>query len=250
MLAAKTVEEFTIENRDKEDSWPGEPEAARQKHEEERPQGQDHAEGQGRQVCRGEVGVMLLFDYGPDEVKEFHTLRHPVVMDGKPYLVPMTLRIANDFVEANHRHNGRTARDGGKWSCGVGCSGLLVGVAIVGNPLSATLMDGWTAEVLRVCTITDSPKGTCSMLYAACWRAWQAMGGGRIITYTLKSESGASLRGAGWRIVGETKPVKDGWRKNDHLNGKRTHSLVMLERKYRWQKDDGRYADDSKESEE
>jgi len=156
----------------------------------------------------------------------------------KPYLVPMTLRKANDFVAAHHRHNGRTARNGGKWSCGLACKGQLVGVAIVGNPLSATLMDGWTAEVLRVCTVPEAPKGACSMLYQACWRAWRAMGGQRLITYTLQTESGASLRGAGWRVVGQTKPVKDGWRKDDHLNERRTHSPVMLEVKNRWQQDD------------
>lgn len=156
---------------------------------------------------------------------------------GRPYLVPMTLRKSNDFVAAHHRHNGRTARNGGKWSCGLAVGGKLVGVAIVGNPLSATLMDGWTAEVLRVCTIEAAPKGACSMLYQACWRAWRAMGGQRLITYTLQTESGASLRGAGWRVVGQTKPVKDGWRKDDHLNGTRTHSPVMLEVKNRWQMD-------------
>ena len=156
---------------------------------------------------------------------------------GRPYLVPMTLRKSNDFVAAHHRHNGRTARNGGKWSCGLAVGGKLVGVAIVGNPISASLMDGWTAEVLRVCTIAEAPKGACSMLYQACWRAWRAMGGQRLITYTLQTESGASLRGAGWRVVGQTKPVKDGWRKDDHLNGTRTHSPVMLEVKNRWKMD-------------
>lgn len=97
--------------------------------------------------------------------------------DDRPYLVPMTLRKANDFVAKHHRHNGRTSRNGGKWACGLACAGRLVGVAIVGNPLSATLMDGWTAEVLRVCTTEQAPKGACSMLYQACWRAWRAMGG-------------------------------------------------------------------------
>lgn len=157
---------------------------------------------------------------------------------GKPYLVPMTLAKANDFVALHHRHNGRTSRNGGKWSCGVAVDGVLVGVAIVGNPLSATLMDGWTAEVLRDCVLETAPKGCCSMLYAACWRAWVAMGGRRMITYNLKSESGASLNGLkqlGWKIVGETKPVKDGWRKDDHLNGNRTHTPVMLEVKNRWE---------------
>ena len=166
----------------------------------------------------------------------------------KPYLVPMTLRKANDFVAEHHRHNGRTARNGGKWSAGVAVDGKLVGVAIVGNPLSATLMDGWTAEVLRVCTVEAAPKGTCSMLYQACWRAWRAMGGRRLITYTLQSESGASLRGANWRVVGQTKPVKDGWRKNDHLNDNRTHSPVMLEVKNRWQQDDGSYSSPNNEA--
>lgn len=151
-----------------------------------------------------------------------------------PYLVPTTLKKANKFVAAHHRHNGPTARNGGKWACGVAVYGKLVGVAIVGNPLSATLMDGWTAEVLRVCTTEEAPKGSCSMLYGACWRAWQAMGGRRMVTYTLLSESGASLRGAGWKIAGQTTPTKEGWKKIDHLDGSRTHTPVMLEVKHRW----------------
>lgn len=155
----------------------------------------------------------------------------------KPTLAPCTLRKANDFVAHHHRHNGRTSRNGGKFAVCVMLGDLIVGVAIVGNPLSATLMDGYTAEVLRVCTMDESPKGTCSMLYAACWRAWRAMGGRRLITYTLTEEGGASLRGAGWRIVGQTKPVKDGWRKDDHLNHSRTYSAVMGKVKNRWQMD-------------
>lgn len=149
-------------------------------------------------------------------------------------LTPTTLRKANDFVAEFHRHNGRTARNGGKWACSITVDGKTVGVAIVGNPLSATLMDGTTAEVLRVCVLDSAPKGACSMLYQACWRAWKAMGGLRLITYTLTEESGASLRGAGWKIVGKTKPVKPGWRKKDHLNT-RTYSEVMGKVKNRWQ---------------
>ena len=117
--------------------------------------------------------------------------------------------------------------------------GALFGVAIVGNPLSATYMDGRTAEVLRVCVLEDAPKGCCSMLYAACWRAWRAMGGQRLITYTLMTESGASLRGAGWKIVGQTKPVKPGWRKKDHLDETRTYAPVMGLVKRRWEAQNG-----------
>lgn len=155
---------------------------------------------------------------------------------GDLVLMPITLREANDFVENFHRHNGRTSRDGGKFALGVGTDAMgLVGVAIVGNPLSATLMDGWTAEVLRVCVHDKSPKNTCSFLYGACWRVWRSMGGHRLVTYTLKTESGASLRGAGWRVVGETRPVAPGWRKNDHLNPLRKWEPVMGQIKFRWE---------------
>lgn len=73
------------------------------------------------------------------------------------------------------------------------------------------------------------------MLYSACWRAWRAMGGKRLITYTLKSESGSSLKGAGWRIVGECKPTEKGWRKNDRLNLRREWQPVMGQQKLRWE---------------
>lgn len=152
---------------------------------------------------------------------------------------PTTLRKANDYVAEHHRHNGRTARNGGKFAISVWLVDPLldnsrqVGVAILGNPLSATYMDGRTAEVLRVCTADPAPKNVCSMLYAACWRAWKAMGGKRLLTYTLQCEVGASLKAAGWKVYGETKPVQPGWRKADHLA--REHQPVMLEKKYRWE---------------
>lgn len=150
--------------------------------------------------------------------------------------LPLSLREANDFVERLHRHSKRTARDGGKFAIGVTCasSGLLSGVAIVGNPVSASLMDGVTAEVLRVCVSEDAPKGACSFLYARCWRAWHAMGGERMITYTLKTESGASLRGAAWRVVGEVEP-HDRWRTKKDA-ARRSWNPIYAEAKLRWEK--------------
>ena len=61
--------------------------------------------------------------------------------------------------------------------------------------------DGLTLEVNRVAT--DGCPNACSALYGAAWRAAKAMGYQRLITYTLPEEGGASLRGAGWRLVGE-----------------------------------------------
>jgi hypothetical protein len=39
------------------------------------------------------------------------------------------------------------------------------------------------------------------MLYAAAWRAARALGYRRMVTYTLESEQGASLRAAGWMQI-------------------------------------------------
>lgn len=114
-------------------------------------------------------------------------------------IVPMTLREANAFVEQNHRHHGATV--GHKFSIGLSDGEKIVGVAIVGRPVSRHLDDGWTLEVNRLCT--DGTRNACSMLYAAAWRAARAMGYKRVVTYILDTENGASLRAAGWKCVGQ-----------------------------------------------
>ena len=78
--------------------------------------------------------------------------------------------------------------------------GRLCAVAIVGRPVSRYLDDGFTLEVNRLCS--DGTKNACSILYAAAARAARAMGYRKIITYTLDTESGASLRAAGWTNAG------------------------------------------------
>lgn len=113
-------------------------------------------------------------------------------------LRPVSLREANAFVEKYHRHHKKTV--GHKFSVGVEEDGELVGVAIVGRPVSRYLDDGWTLEVNRLCT--DGTKNACSMLYAAAWRAGRAMGYKRMVTYILESESGTSLTAAGWKCAG------------------------------------------------
>jgi len=75
-----------------------------------------------------------------------------------------------------------------------------VGVAIVGRPVSRYLDNGLTLEVNRLCTTGE--KNVCSMLYAAAARAAKAMGYRKIITYTLDTEPGTSLRAAGWSCAG------------------------------------------------
>jgi len=146
--------------------------------------------------------------------------------------MPMSLREANDFVEAFHRHNGRTSRDGGKFAIGATDGEQLVGVAIVGRPVARLLADAYTVEVLRCCVNDGAPKNMPSFLYGRCWRIWQAMGGKRIVTYTLQSESGSSLRGAGWKVAGESKPSASGW---DREGRSRRWQSIYGQQKFRWE---------------
>lgn len=115
-------------------------------------------------------------------------------------VVPLPLDEANAFVREHHRHHGKVV--GHKFSVGVSDSeGAIRGVAIVGRPVARMLDDGLTLEITRVAT--DGCKDACSALYGACRRAAFALGYKRLVTYTLPSEGGASLRAAGYRCVGE-----------------------------------------------
>ncbi len=110
-------------------------------------------------------------------------------------------------VEFWHRHHRPPV--GHKFS--LGCAdedGVLRGVCMVGRPVARHLDDGLTLEVNR--TTTDGTKNANSMLYGAAWRVTAGLGYQRLITYTQAHESGASLRGAGWRVVHEL-PERHGW---------------------------------------
>lgn len=115
-------------------------------------------------------------------------------------IVPISLKEANAFVERNHRHHKPVV--GHKFSIACADNENIVGVVIVGRPVSRHLDNGWILEVNRLCT--DGTKNACSMLYAAAWRAAKAMGYKKLITYILASENGTSLFAAGWKCVGES----------------------------------------------
>jgi len=115
-------------------------------------------------------------------------------------LVPIPLDEANAAVEQWHRHHKPVV--GHKFSLGAAVDDQVVGVAIIGRPLSRMLDNGATLEVLRIAT--NGHRNACSWLLARAWRAAQALGYKRVVTYTLPEESGASLRGAGWNCVGQS----------------------------------------------
>jgi hypothetical protein len=150
----------------------------------------------------------------------------------RPRIVPLGLRTANDFVDKYHRHSARTSNDGGKFAIGLELDGRLVGVAIVGRPVSRELqgklfVGPLTAELLRCCTSPDAPKGAVSKLNARAKRIWQLMGGVRWITYTLQREGGEAMRGAGY----DREAAVEGRDWNGDKNGDRP---IACEDKWRW----------------
>lgn len=118
----------------------------------------------------------------------------------KLHIVPIIQREAMAYIERHHRHH-KPPR-GSIFQIAVADEDNEIrGVAMVGRPVSRVLQDGWTLEVNRVAT--DGARNACSMLYGACWRTAKALGYRRLVTYTLPEEGGASLRGAGFTLLGQ-----------------------------------------------
>lgn len=121
--------------------------------------------------------------------------------------MPLTLHAcdldeANAFIDRHHRHHQPV--QGyifalAAWDETEVCRG----VAVIGRPVAGALQDGLTFELTRLCT--DGTKNVPSFLLGAATRAAFALGYKRLITYTLTSESGNSLRAAGWKLVAKTK---------------------------------------------
>jgi hypothetical protein len=116
-------------------------------------------------------------------------------------LQPITFKEACDFIRKYHRHHLPPQR----WKFGIAVNDgeKIVGVITVGRPVARGFDDGLTLEVTRSCT--DGTYNVCSMLYSAAWRAAKALGYRRLITYTLVSEPGTSLKAANWKVIGEIK---------------------------------------------
>ena len=143
-------------------------------------------------------------------------------------VTPINLDEANAFVEQHHRHHKPVP--GAKFCVAVSQEDEVRGVAIVGRPVSRVLDDGWTLEVNRCCT--DRTRNACYMLYATAWKAAKAMGYTSLITYTLESEGGSSLRGAGWRCVGKaTTRIGQGW----NVKSRPRVDTHPLQQKLRWE---------------
>jgi hypothetical protein len=80
-----------------------------------------------------------------------------------------------------------------------------MGVMTVGRPISSALARQGCMEVNRLCVKDFYPRelvrNACSMLYGFACREAFSRGYRRVITYTLQSEKGTSLKAAGFRPV-------------------------------------------------
>lgn len=151
---------------------------------------------------------------------------------------PVSIRVANLFVEENHRHHG--AKTGCRFAIGVFDGEKLCGVAICSNPVARNADDGLTLEVSRLCT--DGTHNACSMLYGACARIAKEMGFRRIQTYILQSEPGTSLKASGWKNEGKTgrpswESQRDIFRKQYVQESLFCEKNVPAEYKTRWAKE-------------
>jgi hypothetical protein len=117
-------------------------------------------------------------------------------------LQPIHLAVAREFVAAHHRHS--KPPHAHLYSIGLFADVLdLRGVVTVARPVNRHMDDGRTVEVVRLAT--DGTRNACSRLYAAACREAKNRGYRRVITYTLATETGASLKASGFRDVAHVK---------------------------------------------
>jgi hypothetical protein len=143
-------------------------------------------------------------------------------------IIPIKVKIANEFIEKYHRHNRGIDHRSHRFSLGLMCDDKLIGVAVAGLPIAQKNDDGFTLEILRVCVLEGYPNAN-SMLYARIKRIALLMGYRRIITYTLKDELGSSLKAIGAvpydiRIGKWSRPARP-----------RTDQLITFAPKIRWE---------------
>jgi len=136
-------------------------------------------------------------------------------VDGKEYSFlseyearPTNLVRACEYINRMHRHN--VAPQGHKFSIELTSLGFRVGVLIASEPKARHLNDGYTLELNRCCA-DERYHNVCSALNGKAVRMGKEMGYRRFISYTLTTESGASLMGSGFRKDGIVKGKKEGW---------------------------------------
>jgi len=132
---------------------------------------------------------------------------HPTLeLDYNLDIRPVRFGICKEFVLRHHHH----CRPPAGWRFGAGCFNgpTLVGVAMVGRPVARMLDASTIVEVNRLCInrdLSDSlRRNAASKLLGFAAREAKRRGFTEIITYTLESEGGGSMRAAGWHEDGRS----------------------------------------------
>ena len=115
-------------------------------------------------------------------------------------LQPISYPEACQFIVDHHSHH--LPPQGWKFGIGVNDGEEVVGVVTVGRPVARGFDDGWTLEITRCCV--NGHKNAASKLYGAARNASKALGYKRIVTYTLASEHGTSLKASGYKTIWQT----------------------------------------------
>lgn len=160
-------------------------------------------------------------------VKTYMTQMVPSARPAKFEVVPISLKDAKQFVNEHHRHH--KSPQGHKFSVGLQVNDELIGVIIAGRPVSRHLDNGVTLEVTRCCVL-EGFKNAVSQLYSSVCKAAKAFGYKKVITYTLVTEQGLSMK-----AVGFEKEVlsKGGSWNSASRNRKDKHPTIP---KFRWVK--------------
>jgi len=162
----------------------------------------------------------------------------PLFNSGPLAIRPVTKTEARRFVQDHHRHNEAPSKAQSIFCVGLYEGDTLIGVATAGHPVARHLCDGETLEVNRTC-VDGYHRNANSMLYGAMRRTAKSLGYRRLITYTLHSESGSSLKAVGFRQVADVRLQT--WsrpnriRHDVNLFGERRQALG--DAKWRWELD-------------
>lgn len=159
------------------------------------------------ELYAGSLGQEIAVQLGVLGVREIYEdglLRFPLI---NAVVTGSWQGVVFEFIQKHHRHHRKPV--GWKFGAVAECGRVLVGVAVVGRPVSRVIQaaEPATWEVTRVCTAGDRRLryNASSALYGACAREARRRGQRKLITYTLESELGTSLRAAGWVEVARTK---------------------------------------------
>lgn len=147
---------------------------------------------------------------------------------------PISQDVARAFIATEHRHNKR-GLPGWKFGSGLFHQGRLAAVGIAGRCSSRVLDSRGNLHFIEITRIaSDGTDNACSQLYGSLTRAAKAIGYCRAYTYTLQSESGASLKASGWIVDEVLKPrTSGGW---DCKSRPRDEADWPSEPKVRWVK--------------